>query len=81
MTNAPKTPLQVLKSAHERRQTGDRRRMTYDYPSNLVAQVLSTFEADAAPKPTRNAAVEAYANGQKIGIRRAPSGIAHARSV
>lgn len=77
------TPKQVLKSAHERRKSGDRRQVTFDYPSNFVAQVLTTHQR-AQPlsiKPARNGATEAYAAGAKIGERRAPAGLAHAKSV
>lgn len=82
MTTTQKTPRQVLKLAQERRQSSDRRRVIFDYPSNLVAQVLTTYDGQPLTfKPARNVAVEAYATGSKIDIRRAPSGIAHTKSV
>lgn len=77
------TPKELLKTAQERRRTGDRRRQTFDYPSAFVAQVLTTHDR-AQPlefKPMRNSAVEAYNAGGSISVRRAPAGMAHTRSV
>jgi hypothetical protein len=77
------TPKQVLKSAHERRKSGDRRRPAFDYPSNFVAQVLTTHN-HAQPqhiKPARNGAVEAYATATQMDVARAPAGLTHAKTV
>ena len=76
------TPKMVLKSAQERRRGGDRRRVTFDYPSAFVTQVLND-RAAAAPlefKPARNAAVDAYIKGSTISVRRAPAGMSHKQS-
>lgn len=76
------TPKELLKSAHDRRSSGDRRRAVFDYPSGFVAQVIND-RASAAPltfKPARNAAIDAYCKGEKISVRRAPIGMSHTQS-
>lgn len=73
------TPKEVLKTAHDRRKSDDRRRAVFSYPSVFVAQVLND-RASATPltfKPARNAAVDAYAKGEQMSVRRAPAGNSH----
>lgn len=75
----PPTPKELLKTAQERRIGKDRRRATFDYPSSFVAQILND-RATATPlpfKPARNAAIDAYAKGENISVRRAPAGMSH----